>query len=67
MIFNLFLAKMRVTGAGMVLRYPYGMGMGTKSVTHAGLRMGTSILSNRGYGDEDYSTLPIAIPTNTIF
>jgi hypothetical protein len=38
------------------------MGTGTKSVTHAGMGMGTGIFSNRGYGDEDCSTLPIPYP-----
>jgi hypothetical protein len=37
--------------------------MGTKIVTHAGMRMGTSIFSNCEYEDEDYSTLLIVLPT----
>jgi hypothetical protein len=43
------------------------MGTGTKIVTHAGMGMGTGIFSNCGYGDEDYSTLPIPYPLPSLF
>jgi hypothetical protein len=39
------------------------MDTGTKIVTHAGMRMGTGIFSNCGYGEGDY-IVPYPYPTH---
>jgi len=43
------------------LRYPQGLGKGTKVVAHEGMGTSTGIFYKSGYGDGQCSTLPIVI------